>query len=72
MADNKKARHILDFPDAEIQKLKMEILDRVTLVNHRACGEVEEEIDDFIRGWKELSREEKPLVYYTYGHLDKY
>lgn len=72
MAENKKAGDILSFPDAELEKLKKEILERVALVNHRVCSEVEEEIDDFIRGWRELCREEKPLVYYTYGHLDKY
>ena len=52
--------------------VKKEILDRVMSINHRACNDIETEIDDFIRGWKELCREEKPLVYYTYGHLDKY
>lgn len=72
MADNKKAGDILNFPDTELQKLKKEILDRVALVNPRACSAVEKEIDDFIRGWRELCRDEKPLVYYTYGHLDKY
>lgn len=72
MADNKKARDLITFPDEELQNIKKEILDRVMSINHRACNDMETEIDDFIRGWKELCREEKPLVYYTYGHLDKY
>ena len=65
LAANKKAGAIVSFPDEKIQELKKEILDRVTVVNHRACEDAEREIDDFISGWRDLCRDIKPLTYYT-------
>ncbi|MDE7354917.1 MAG: DISARM system helicase DrmA [Acetatifactor sp.] len=65
LAANKNAGAIVSFPDEKIQELKREILDRVMIVNHRVCEEAEREMDDFIRGWRELCRDTKPLSYYT-------
>ncbi|MDE5803681.1 MAG: DISARM system helicase DrmA [Lachnospiraceae bacterium] len=65
LAANKNAGAIISFPDEKIQELKREILDRVMIVNHRVCEEAEREMDDFIRGWRELCRDTKPLSYYT-------
>ncbi len=65
LAANKKAGAIVSFPDEKIQALKNEILDRIKIVNHRVCEEAEREMDDFIRGWRDLCRDIKPLSYYT-------
>lgn len=65
LAANKKAGAIVSFPDKKIKELKREILDRVMIVNHRACEEAEREVDEFISGWRDLCRDTKPLTYYT-------
>ena len=65
LAANKNAGDIVLFPDEKIQELKRKILDRIRVVNHRACEEAEREMDGFIRGWRDLCRDTKPLSYYT-------
>jgi len=65
MAQNTMAGEIVNIPDEAIEEVKQEILERVKIVAHRAYHDVEFEINSFIDGWKNLSKEEKILTYYT-------
>ena len=65
-ADNAAADKIVDLSDQDIEAVKKCIIERLRIVKPEAQKDASDEIDAFIREWKDLAEEsDKPLRYYV-------
>ena len=71
MAQNADAVNIGDLTDGQIKEIKDLILKRLNIIKPAVKADAENEIDNFIDGWKYLAAQQKPLRYYVVK-TDKY